>query len=481
MAADRGMRSDLRPGKLLSVVLGLAAIVSSVAFWWVSTTSGPARTATPATATLRGLEPLEAAAAPASTRIDSPATSASARVDIAVMTLGNELTATQIAEFEALNPDIRLVFIEHSASLLDILMATKDLPDVLRLGQLDHVPLVQRGLLLDITPYISASRVIALDDLHEQSIAEVAVGRRYYGLPQGMQTPDFASLYINQQTFRNSGVPLPSLTEPLTYEELGLIARTLSAKTGRPAFYSFFFERTLAAAMAQRGTRMFNADMSEMNLTGNAIAMDVVRYFYDLAVARAMYSTPATPGIAVLFENGELPISQSGYWMGAVVTPQTAAYGQVTMLPPPVWDRSLPRHGAYLGGTRLVVSAASRHPAQAYRFIEWYVAGKPAQERARRGWGFPLLRSMEPLLPQDTEFDRQRLRVALESLKWPVADVPAYPTLSTVPAFNQSWARNIELAINGKLEFAEFASNVQEDVNLAIRDEMTSRHADNRP
>lgn len=476
MPAEHRSRSTTKRGARLPIVLGVAVVACALAFAWVAfpPTSQRAKPENERTgSTARSLPPVAAASSAGAV----PGLAAG-RASITVMTLGNELTPEQIAAFEAENPDTRIVFIEFSSNLLDILLATNDPPDVFRLGQVEHEPLVRRGLLLDVTERIAASKLLSLADMREQSTAEVAVDGRYYGLPQGLSTPDFAALYINTAAFREAGLPLPSLVEPLTYAELAVIAKTLAAKTGRPAFYSFFFERNVAAALAQIGGHMFADDFSEMTLTGNPQALEVLRYFYDLGVSGAMHVPPATPAIAFMFENGELPMSQSGYWMGAVITPATAAHGHVTMLPPPVWDKRLPRVASYLGGTKLVISSASKHPDSAYRFIEWYAAGKPAAERARKGWGYPLLRSMESLLPRETGFDRQRLRVAQASLTLPVAQLPAYPYRSILPAFNRSWTQNMALAKSGKIGFAAFASNLQEDVNLAIQDDVTKRDAE---
>jgi multiple sugar transport system substrate-binding protein len=346
------------------------------------------------------------------------------------------------------------------------------------LGPVEHQSLVRDGLLLDVTDRLAGGKLLNMADMRKESTAEVAVDGRYYGVPQGLATPDFTSIYINEAAFAAAGIPLPSQQKPLTYAALGAIARKLASQTGRPAFYSYFFERAVTAVLAERGGRMFNDDFTAMTLTGNPLALEVIRYFYDLQRSGAMYSVPEQTGIAFKFENGELPMSQSGYWMGAVVTPGMSAYGHVTMLPPPVWDRNQAPVSAYLGGTRLVISSASAHPDQAYRFIEWYAAGPPAQERARRGWGFPLLRSMEGLLPQKSAFDRQRMRVALDSLKWPLVDLPEYPYPSILPTFNQSWARNMGLARSGQIDFQQFASNLQEDVNLAIRDDVARSRDD---
>jgi multiple sugar transport system substrate-binding protein len=342
--------------------------------------------------------------------------------------------------------------------------------------------LVNKGLLLDTTDYIAKSKVLTFDDISEACKDSVIVNGRYYGLPHDWATPEFAALYIYNTAFERAGIPIPSTTKPLTYAELGDIARKLSAQSGRPAYYSFSLERVISAILSQRNTRLFNADGTQMQLTNNPQAMETLRYFYDLAMAGAIYPTPQDPHVAYSFFDATLPIIQFGYWHGALVQPTTkvygdvtvkpTVYGKVTMLPPPVWDRNLPRTGSTAGGAKHVIAANTKHPAEAYRFIEWFVAGPPAIERTSAGWGLPTLRSYGKFLPRKTAFDRQRLAVTEETLKHPYSPLPAYPYLKTIPALNKSWVRNIELAKAGKMKFEQLASNIQQEVNLAILNEI---------
>lgn len=449
---------------MLPVPLALLMLACAAAFGWLAW-SNPGR-------------PRETGdtAAPLPSFVSQPAArrgqAGDTQVPLTVMTLSNELTPAQIAEFEALNPDIRIDFVEFSANLLDILIATNQLPDVFRMLAREHVPLVKRGLLLDLNAHIARSLTIDFDEIARACAGDAEIDGRYYGLPIGFEPHDGSALYVNTTAFAAAGIRVPDSRQPLTYAELHDLILKLSAQLGRPAFYTYFFERTLTTILAQRGTSLFADDFREMRLTQNQKAMEVVRYFYDLALAGAMHVGASLPGIAYLFEAGELPITQFGYWMGAVVTPQTAVYGRATILPPPVWDRALPRVGAFVGSTKLVAAAATPYPDQAYRFLEWYAAGKPALERARRGWGFPTVRSMEALLPRESAFDRQRLQVALDTLSLPTVTLPRYPHPSLLRTFDQSWTKNIGLAIRGRMKFEEFASNLQEDVNLAIQDDI---------
>lgn len=401
-------------------------------------------------------------------------------VELVVMTTYRELTKEEVAAFQKDNPDIRIKVVENIPQIFELGVATGDVPDLFRVEARQIPALVKDGLLLDITDALTKSKLIALDDIHKNANYYVVRGR-YYGLPKDWSL-DF-SLYIYNQAFKEAGVPIPSTTEPMTYAELAELAGKLTQRKGnrvtRSGFYTYSPERAINAILTQRGARLFNDDSSEMQLTGNPVAREVVRYFYDLAMDGKMPTAAESTEHFLSFFDGKLAIAQYGYWLGAMVTKDKVVHNQVTMLPAPTWDRRLPRLNTSVGPVGLVISAKTKHPEAAYRFFEWYIAGKGAEARARTGWGAPTLVSMQDLLPQGTPFDRQRLAVLRSELPYSNWKLPQISYRSAIVAFNRSWAVNMELAQAGGIGFDEFVSNLQEEVNLAIQNE--KRAAGKRP
>lgn len=416
---------------------------------------------------------LAAPAGPAPSQMLSKPNAAPAKpVELVVMTTHRELTSEEVAAFQNDNPDIRLKVVENIPQLFELGVATGDMPDLFRVEARQIPALVKDGLLLDITDALTKSKRIAFDDIHKNANYFLVRGR-YYGLPKDWSL-DF-SLYIYNQAFKEAGLPIPSTTEPMTYAELAELAGKLTQRKGsrvtRPGFYTYAPERAINAILTQRGARLFNDDSSEMQLTGNPIAREVVRYFYDMGLDGRMPTTPESTDLFLSFFDGKLAITQYGYWFGAMVTKDKVVHNQVTMLPAPTWDRRLPRLNTSVGPVGLAISAKTKHPDAAYRFFEWYIAGKGAEARARTGWGAPALMSMQDLLPQSTPFDRQRLAVLRSEIPYSDWKLPQINYRSAVVAFNRSWAVNMELARAGKIGFDEFSSNLQEEVNLAIQDE----------
>lgn len=402
-------------------------------------------------------------------------TALSRPVELTVMTTRRELTVEEVAAFEKENPDIRVNVVENIRQLLDVGIAAGDMPDLFRVEAGQIPGLVKDGVLLDITDAIAKSKLINLDDLSKNANYYVVNGR-YYGLPKDWSL-DF-SLFIYNQAFKEAGVPIPSTTEPMTYAELFELAGKLTKRNGnravRPGFFTYAPERVITAILTQRGSSLFDKNSGEMRLTGNPIALEVVRYFYDMGLDGRMHIAPESTKVFLSFFDGKLPITQYGYWFGALVTKDKVVHNQVTMLPAPTWDRRLPRLNTSVGPVGMALSAKTRHPEAAYRFFEWYVAGKGAEARARTGWGAPTLLSMQQFLPQTTPFDRQRLAVLKSELPYSDWTLPQGPHRGAITVFNRSWTTNMELAKAGRIGFDEFASNLQEEVNLAIQSEKRS-------
>jgi multiple sugar transport system substrate-binding protein len=402
------------------------------------------------------------------------ATSSTANpIELTMMTLPSELTNREIEAFEKDNPDIHIKLVELSPRLMELGIASGDLPDVFRVEARQMSALVRDRLVLDITNEMTKSRRIAFDDLAKAANYYVFDGR-YYGLPKDWSLD--LSLYVYTKAFKEAGLPIPSTTEPMTYAELADLAGKLTQRTGykvtRAGYYTYSIESDIRSILMQRGSTLFNQDSTEMRLTNNPIALEVMRYFYDLSLDGRLGLTPESPDAVNTFRAGGLPIVQYGYWMGAAVSPGQPVYGQVVMLPAPTWDRRLPRINMTIGPIGLAVSATTKHPQEAYRFFEWYTVGKGAELRARTGWGVPTLLSMQSLLPQKTPLDRQRFDVLQSELPYSNWRLAPHPYRSISTTFNQSWVSNLELARAGKIDFAKFASNIQEEVNLAILNEL---------
>src|SRR5438094_10265186 len=79
--------------------------------------------------------------------------------------------------------------------------------------------------------------------------------------------------------------------------------------------------------------------------------------------------------------------------------------GKTVMLPAPTWAGV--RRDPTMTATGWVISSQTKDPDAAWAVFEQYMGGKPAQDRAKSGWGVPGLKSLYPQMPQQTDFQNQ--------------------------------------------------------------------------
>ena len=94
--------------------------------------------------------------------------------------------------------------------------------------------------------------------------------------------------------------------------------------------------------------------------------------------------------------------------------------------------------------------------------------------RASSGWGVPGLKSLYPLMPTESDYQKQVQKVLTKELELNTAPLSFNPYLS-VTAGDQteaatSWAKNLELALKGEITFDQLVQNVEQEVNAAIQE-----------
>src|SRR6266536_387034 len=127
--------------------------------------------------------------------------------------------------------------------------------------------------------------------------------------------------------------------------------------------------------------------------------------------------------------------------------------GKVVMLPAPTWA-GVPRDPT-ITATGGVISARAKNPDAAWEVYDYYMGRKPAQDRAKSGWGVPALKSFYEMMPTGTPLQQQAQKVVQEEIGLGTPPLKFNPYLS-------------ETALNGDIPFTEMVSRVQGEVNTLI-------------
>jgi multiple sugar transport system substrate-binding protein len=398
--------------------------------------------------------------------------------NVVVMHDSKELTEEQIAQFEADNPGITIEYVDREQFRFFAMYAAGNPPDLVRVQAPSIPPFLARRMLYDLTPYFGASSLLKLDDLapsndyyKAESPTQVGSGP-IYGMCKDW-SPDF-TLFLYKGAFEDKGIELPSNTEPLTYQQVFDLAGQLAAFEGdRTTMFGLDWEsgwtdRIWMNMLAETGDLLYNEDYTEIRLTGNEAARDVIQPFFDI-YKNNLGESPLNPSpdwIGADFTRGIVAILQYGYWFSAMAESDVTA-GQVLFVPTPTWAGV--RRNPTMTATGMVMADATKVADLAWKVFEWYNGGQPALDRAGSGWGVPALKSLYDRMPNETEFQQQVQRVLKGELDLATPPLQFNPYIGEEVVSN-AWRTYAQQAMEGSITFDQMLENIEFDTNQAIQD-----------
>jgi multiple sugar transport system substrate-binding protein len=330
----------------------------------------------------------------------------------------NELSKEQIAEFEKENPNLKVEIVTADNTKLMAMLAAGNPVDVIRTTGISAVPtLVTRELCLPLDSYLDKSTVIKRDDFTAVQALYQFDGQNQGSGPVYGFAKDWSidtTLWINKKIFRDAGVEIPSADKALTSSELADLAKKLTKKeNGKITVFGYVptvNTDAIAINLASIGKSLWSADMKTSNFSSPE-AKSMLQYYVDLRKEGCIPSSinPLSDGWGGAdFMDDKIAIYQTGYWYGGMIRTNDKIKDRMSdfaMLPSPIWDggKGMP---AVTGGTGAVVYSKTKNPDAVWKFMEYYFAGKPADERASSGWGLPSFKSKMSMIPAATDFDK---------------------------------------------------------------------------
>lgn len=277
-------------------------------------------------------------------------------------------------EFSAKNPDIKVnvrsVQFTDMVNELAKAMATGEAPDVTYIDNPDVALFASHKLLLDMKPMIDKSSVIKLDQIFPGPLASVSYKGGIYGIPRGANT---IALYYNADMFKAAG--LDPAKPPKTWDELYADAKKLTQPD--KGIYGLAF----SAAASEEGTfqflpwlQMAGGDYNKVNVPGGVKALKLWKKFIDEGLAskdtliRGQWDSTGT------FNAGNAAMDISGPWELPRMSKDAKFDYRVALLPVP--EEGAPRASALGEGDNVIV-ANTKHPKEAFRFVEYMYEQMP--------------------------------------------------------------------------------------------------------
>ena len=399
----------------------------------------------------------------------------SGKTTLDVMIGAQDLTKEQKAEFEAENPGIKVNIITYDATRLNTMLAASNPPDVAFGNAVGSANFNARGLAADLTPFLADSKVLTEDDLQPVNDAFRWDGKRsgkgpIYGIVKDWSQDN--ALWYNTALFDAAGVPYLSDTEAISYDELLEVAKKLSVVNGSTTeVYGLGMEWAwtlygpLSAMVEQQGESLYNDDLTKIDFTTDA-AQRALQWFVDYGQSGAGPTSlnPLPDGSDFsTFAAGRMAISQDGYWFGGNFAPDEAMKTVRFAPAPTMGDKPV---AMSFGGAGLWIPEQSDHKDAAWKFMEYFLAGAPAEARASSGWGLPSLKSLADKLPQEQPFQQQAYAVVQNQLEH-TAPLPDSPFISA-NLLQDTIDKYLQLAIKGDLSVAEAGAQLTDELNEAL-------------
>ena len=364
--------------------------------------------------------------------------------DVTVRTsfTAGEFTDDIIALCEAELPGIKVEREEVDDTRLMAMIAAGTAPDIIRIYAAQTLPMwVTRGIAMNIQSYVDNSDVINEDDLLPicdtfRWDGEKSGQGPLYGIPKDWSLD--LTVMINKRHFENAGLDLPDEKVPMTLEEYIDFAKKcfVANDDGTPKVYGsgnyqFNFNNLMfiQSLMTQQGKSIWSEDYKTIDLNNDDIK-GIFNALYDLNMSMTNVSpiNPAPAWDGDLFREGKLALLTTGYWYTGVIRgfnqtatkmdDQEVVQEDCLMLPAIMFDSSSERLSACTHACGGILLRQSENPDEAWKVFEWFLGpGQQAQDRAMGGWGLPAYRSLMNLLPDETDFDKQALRVTMDELE----------------------------------------------------------------
>jgi len=395
---------------------------------------------------------------------------------LTVMYASGEFTKAYISEFEKLNPDIKINFVENDATRLNAMLAAGTPPDFIRGNAIGSASNNAKGLALALDPYIAKSSVLKTDDLLGINNAWRWDGKQagqgpYYGLTKDWSLD--ATLWYNTSLLDKAGISAPSTTEPITYDQLFTYASKITARSGgKTQTYGFGAEWAwglvgpIMAMVSQQGGKLYSSDYATIDFTIPE-AQKAIEWHVNLASLGYGPSSldPLPDGSdESTFAAGRMGLTQDGYWFGGNFTTDATMQKNARLIPAPQMGST--RYSPCYAGVGAWIPARTKHPDEAWRLMEYFMTGTPAHDRATSGWGIPALKSFQQYMPQTMDYQKEAFASTQNELQY-VGLLPDSPYTS-IGNYSTIIDKYIQQVVKKQITLSQACQQITADSNKLL-------------
>jgi multiple sugar transport system substrate-binding protein len=288
------------------------------------------------------------------------------------------------AEFEKLHPELRvhLFMVPGSAyaDKLQLMLASRTAPDVMRVDHYNFPALVRKNYFRSLQPFVAAEPPAFLSDFTPLALEEGQWQGELYGMNVLFGA---VMLYYNQDMFRAAGLPDPyelDRSERWNWDAFREAAKRLTQRDPSGRALSFGTSTTnfpmFSSVIWNHGGDFFDVGAARMAMDRDAGAQSGLRAFADLRWKDRCSPTPADSALSAFsFESGKLGM----HWGWAGESPRfrkNIKSFRWDIVPTPAGPMG---NHTVVKGNQLCIFRESRHPEAAWEFVKFMTG--PVAER----------------------------------------------------------------------------------------------------
>jgi multiple sugar transport system substrate-binding protein len=305
-----------------------------------------------------------------------------------------------VDDFQAVNPNITVhVDVSDWNSYWDklkTLYAGGTPPDIFAMDGPLFPDWQSRGVLLNLQPYIDATPGF-LDGFYPVTLQDYKLPDGYYGLPRDFQT---IVMFYNKDMFDKAGVAYPKAG--WTWDDLRAMAKKLTissgGKTSQWGFDGDLWDMEVfwSELIWAYGGDIVSADHTK-TLLADPKAMQAWQFVSNLVkVDKSMPTPDAAAQYGDLFAAGVVAMWPMGHWAANDYSKVDFKFDVAPMPAGPAGQATS------VNSAGMVVAKDTKHPAEAWKFIQFALSEKEQTRLADLGLEVPVLKSAAPAFLNQT-------------------------------------------------------------------------------
>ncbi len=404
-----------------------------------------------------------------------------AKTEISIAATNDNLTPLMISEFESNHPGIHLKRVEPNPYLLLNPNSIADVPDIISISLEDFPYYAQQGAALNLGPYVKDNA--AFDS---EALFPIVNFFRYNGSQHGSGdlygflkgwSPGSVLLY-HKSLFDAADLPYPEREQPMTWDELLEISRSLTIKHeekhdqygfGVLDENSIMNQNMYLLQMAQLGKTPWYSNYNKADFTSDESKR--IFQYWNQVLQYEIGPDPmnlVTNSSKELFLEGKLAILMADYGFAMQVEQSALDPRDIGFAPLPLYENGkhvLP----FQSKSAAIIYSKTEHPDAAWKVFEWYLTGQPAREWVTMHNEFPVSKAEASDLYASSAWSRQVLNFFQQQINM-VQPFPDFNPYVTNRVMNNLFDKYLIPVYFHKVELQTAMYKLSQDVYFEIQD-----------